>query len=150
MLTIHVWPRWLKEFLLTHPLYKSPPRSNRPRQVPAAIHPSFQPQPKHAKCAVRFVRRWPKAPPRGTLGEYAISPRSDLRSPASLPPHIRVLCKRSAAHRPRRCRAAASRSLPCPRRPAPYPRRKDKGSRTRNDFTINAPMLGASKTHSYC
>ena len=21
---------------------------------------------------------------------------------------------------------------------------------TRNDFTINAPMLGASKTHSYC
>ena len=24
MLTIHVWPRWLKEFLLTHPLYKSP------------------------------------------------------------------------------------------------------------------------------
>ncbi len=25
MLTIHVWPRRLKEFLLTHPLYKSPP-----------------------------------------------------------------------------------------------------------------------------
>ena len=24
MLTIHVWPRWVKEFLLTHPLYKSP------------------------------------------------------------------------------------------------------------------------------
>ena len=24
MLTIHVWPRWLKNFLLTHPLYKSP------------------------------------------------------------------------------------------------------------------------------
>ena len=24
MLTIHVWPKWLKEFLLTHPLYKSP------------------------------------------------------------------------------------------------------------------------------
>ncbi len=24
MLTIHVWPRRLKEFLLTHPLYKSP------------------------------------------------------------------------------------------------------------------------------
>ena len=32
----------------------------------------------------RFVRRWPKAPPRGALGEYAVSPRSDLRSPASL------------------------------------------------------------------
>ena len=30
-------------------------------------------------------RRWPKAPPRGALGEYAVSPRSDLRSPASLP-----------------------------------------------------------------
>ena len=26
MLTIHVWPRRLKEFLLTHPLYKSPNR----------------------------------------------------------------------------------------------------------------------------
>ena len=24
MLTIHVLPRWLKGFLLTHPLYKSP------------------------------------------------------------------------------------------------------------------------------
>ena len=24
MLTIHVWPKRLKEFLLTHPLYKSP------------------------------------------------------------------------------------------------------------------------------
>ena len=33
-----------------------------------------------------------------------------------------------AAHRPRRCRVAASRSLPCPRRPAPYPRRKDRDS----------------------
>ena len=28
MLTIHVWPRWLKAFLLAHPLYKSP-RGNR-------------------------------------------------------------------------------------------------------------------------
>lgn len=27
MLTIHVWPKWLKEFLLTHPLYKSPEES---------------------------------------------------------------------------------------------------------------------------
>ena len=24
MLTIHVWPKWLKRLLLTHPLYKSP------------------------------------------------------------------------------------------------------------------------------
>jgi len=24
MLTIHVWPKRLKQFLLTHPLYKSP------------------------------------------------------------------------------------------------------------------------------
>ena len=24
MLTIHVWPRWLKAFLLAHDLYKSP------------------------------------------------------------------------------------------------------------------------------
>lgn len=28
MLTIHVWPKRLKEFLLTHPLYKSPKRGN--------------------------------------------------------------------------------------------------------------------------
>ena len=28
MLTIHVWPKWLKEFLLTHPLYKSPLSAN--------------------------------------------------------------------------------------------------------------------------
>ena len=27
MLTIHVWPKRLKEFLLTHPLYKSPCKS---------------------------------------------------------------------------------------------------------------------------
>jgi hypothetical protein len=31
-----------------------------------------------------------------TLGEYAVSIRPGLRSTASLPPHIRVLCKRSA------------------------------------------------------
>ena len=29
MLTIHVWPKRLKEFLLTHPLYKSPEKSQR-------------------------------------------------------------------------------------------------------------------------
>ena len=34
----------------------------------------------------RFARRWPKALPRGTLGEYAVSPRLGIRSPASLPP----------------------------------------------------------------
>ena len=28
MLTIHVWPKRLKEFLLTHPLYKSPTASS--------------------------------------------------------------------------------------------------------------------------
>lgn len=27
MLTIHVWPKRLKEFLLAHPLYKSPPKT---------------------------------------------------------------------------------------------------------------------------
>ena len=38
---------------------------------------------RHARfLGLRSVRRWPKA--RGTLGEYAVSPRSDLRSPASL------------------------------------------------------------------
>lgn len=30
MLTIHVWPKRLKEFLLTHPLYKSPPPGTAP------------------------------------------------------------------------------------------------------------------------
>ena len=34
MLTIHVWPRWVKEFLLTHPLYKSPPQAARPESAP--------------------------------------------------------------------------------------------------------------------
>ena len=29
MLTIHVWPKRLKEFLLTHPLYKSPRAKNK-------------------------------------------------------------------------------------------------------------------------
>ena len=29
MLTIHVWPKRLKEFLLTHPLYKSPAEMKR-------------------------------------------------------------------------------------------------------------------------
>ena len=35
MLTIHVWPKRLKEFLLTHPLYKSPQRRMwmNPREV---------------------------------------------------------------------------------------------------------------------
>ena len=37
-----------------------------------------------ARASVACWRR-PKAPPRVTLGEYAVSPRSDLRSPASLP-----------------------------------------------------------------
>ena len=38
-----------------------------------------------------MVRRWPKAPPRGALGEYAESPRSDLRSTASLSNHNKVV-----------------------------------------------------------
>ena len=60
------------------------------------ISPEIEKMLKDKICrALRLCkRRWPKA--RGTLGEYAVSPRSDLRSPASLPPHIRVLCKRSA------------------------------------------------------
>ena len=40
---------------------------------------------RHARfLGLRFVRRWPKAPPRGILSEYAVSPRLGLRSPASL------------------------------------------------------------------
>ena len=34
MLTIHVWPKRLKEFLLTHPLYKSPTSA-----APSNYHP---------------------------------------------------------------------------------------------------------------
>ena len=75
----------------TQPSFVSNPRTISTQ--PSHIHdPTTPTQP----CAKGFVRRWPKAPPRGTLGEYAVSPRSDLRSTASLPPHIRVLCKRSA------------------------------------------------------
>ena len=41
---------------------------------------------RHARfLGLRFVRRWPKAPPRGAPGEYAASPRLGIRSPASLP-----------------------------------------------------------------
>ena len=43
MLTIHVWPKWLKEFLLTHPLYKSP-------HMGVIVHPY---SPINTKC--RFV-----------------------------------------------------------------------------------------------
>ena len=32
MLTIHVWPKRLKDFLLTHPLYKSPEKFRLPRR----------------------------------------------------------------------------------------------------------------------
>ena len=40
---------------------------------------------RHARfLGLRFTRRWPKAPPRGALGEYTVSPRLGLRSPASL------------------------------------------------------------------
>ena len=47
MLTISVWPRRLKEFLLTHPLYKSPripaARSGYPTSLFAAkvLHPTI-------------------------------------------------------------------------------------------------------------
>lgn len=34
MLTIHVWPKRLKEFLLTHPLYKSPIGQTTARATP--------------------------------------------------------------------------------------------------------------------
>ena len=37
MLTIHVWPKWLKRFLLTHPLYKSPQAFSQNKR-PAALN----------------------------------------------------------------------------------------------------------------
>ena len=37
MLTISVWPRRLKEFLLTHPLYKSPPTNCQPRAMSSEV-----------------------------------------------------------------------------------------------------------------
>ena len=40
MLTIHVWPKRLKEFLLTHPLYKSP-YANR-RQTRCRPYPNLK------------------------------------------------------------------------------------------------------------
>ena len=42
MLTIHVWPKRLKAFLLTHPLYKSPLSPIKPQQVPAMPKPAVQ------------------------------------------------------------------------------------------------------------
>ena len=38
MLTISVWPRRLKEFLLTHPLYKSPCRKTGLAPIRALSH----------------------------------------------------------------------------------------------------------------
>ena len=51
-----------------------------------------------AECLF-YLTNW--APPRGTLGEYTVSPRSDLRSPASLPPqHAPSLNNHSSTTRP--------------------------------------------------
>ena len=52
----------------------------------------------------------------------------DSPNPTQPQPQQNGRCGTFAAHPPRRCRAAASRSSPCPRRPAPYPRRKDRDS----------------------
>ena len=61
MLTIHVWPRWLKAFLLAHDLYKSPRRqifaegifeTHGADQVPtAAVLPRIPDQPGLDKAA---------------------------------------------------------------------------------------------------
>ena len=61
--------------------------------------------------------------------QTAIQPHSNLNQKKLAQDRpFRVLCRRSAARRPRKDRISASRSLPCPRRPAPYPRRKDRDS----------------------
>ena len=44
MLTISVWPRRLKEFLLTHPLYKSPPERGYPSSLQSP-RPRLSPDP---------------------------------------------------------------------------------------------------------
>ena len=43
MLTISVWPRRLKEFLLAHPLYKSPPTYTQYAQIPLRLQPHSMP-----------------------------------------------------------------------------------------------------------
>ena len=58
MLTIHVWPRRLKEFLLTHPLYKSP--SKPPRLPPAADRTGRAPRPSVPR-AYLIIRYMPAA-----------------------------------------------------------------------------------------
>jgi hypothetical protein len=45
MLTIHVWPKQLKEFLLTHPLYKSPSMENLP-----GVYPFFTNAQSRSEC----------------------------------------------------------------------------------------------------
>ena len=75
MLTIHVWPKRLKEFLLTHPLYKSPhahrtrlklsvagvgARTPCRKDTTAKLHIHPQPQTKWArKVAYSFLARAP-------------------------------------------------------------------------------------------
>ena len=45
MLTIHVWPRRLKEFLLTHPLYKSPTSTADGHPIPGSPYLSITARP---------------------------------------------------------------------------------------------------------
>ena len=64
----------------------SPPRSRQAtRSLAATQSISRKSRSSTLSCFVRELcrRRRPKASPRGTLGEYAVSPRSDLRSTAN-------------------------------------------------------------------
>ena len=66
-----------------HSTTNQPSFVSNPRTIPTQPSHMRDPPTPTQPCAKGFVRRWPKAPPRGTLGEYAVSPRSNLRSTAS-------------------------------------------------------------------
>ena len=64
MLTIHVWPRWVKEFLLTHPLYKSPDLSTIFNLVFHLVFPSLTGSSKAILGLSRPFQFWEKKGPK--------------------------------------------------------------------------------------
>ena len=66
MLTIHVLPRRLKEFLLTHPLYKSPAWQPRPHQA------QFTDTSSGCPIVLLFVAPRPRSPLLGLVGSVFV------------------------------------------------------------------------------
>ena len=91
MLTIHVWPRWVKEFLLTPPLYKSPTEQG--LSPPFGDSPSVLtdgPTGKYrfgrlALSATAIADQMDNAPPRIPLRESALPAGFGVPPPPAVP-----------------------------------------------------------------